>query len=301
MPINSNDIARPARLLAKTYTPPDGHKHKVDDRETWGTLAATVGMSAWELIRYNYPTLPADQQLATKEVNWYLQQYVGCTQLTPNQRNFVFSRTANPGEISLPNKPQNDAARSLVLNTLRGPAIARMRFGIGRIVISPDQYESVARAIESGYITVVVDPSLKNKAEYYWNLNEIHLATTSDPALIVHECTHAIFDLRKITTRVEETEGVAYVAQALYGLILYGPSPRYIVSSDPGHPISWAAWQVIFDESTRLATMILKTPWVSDKDADSLYWAIGHTNWYKPRVGNVERNDGVADDFYKLL
>jgi hypothetical protein len=42
--------------------------HPVAIGESWVSLAATVGWSPWDLIRYSYPTLPADLQLASKEV-----------------------------------------------------------------------------------------------------------------------------------------------------------------------------------------------------------------------------------------
>ena len=99
-----------------------------------------------------------------------------------------------------------------------------------------------------------------------------------DEALIVHEATHAIFDLRAIPTVVEKkSESVAYIAQALYGLIKNGPGPRYIVSPNPKDPISWAAWQNIFDKSSRLADMILLQPRLNAADAAELFRAIRNT------------------------
>ena len=56
-------------------------KYKVVNNDSWVSLAATAGMPPWDLIRYNYPGLPADLQQAAREVNWYLQEYVGCTTL----------------------------------------------------------------------------------------------------------------------------------------------------------------------------------------------------------------------------
>lgn len=61
-------------------------------------------MTPWELIRFNYPGLPANQQEAAREVNWYLQEYVGCTVLTADQKNYCFSSSANPGTVWLPGR-----------------------------------------------------------------------------------------------------------------------------------------------------------------------------------------------------
>ena len=307
MPINPTSIRRPSSPVARTYTPANGHKYKVRDGDSWASLAASRGISPWDLVRYNYPGLAVDVQFAASEVNWYLQQYVGCRRLTPNQRNYAFSSNAAPGEIWLPNAatvalPTPDqVARNLVLSILRGPVVVRMNFGIGRVFIPASNYEMVARAIEGGFITVKLDPSLSNKAVYHTDLNQIDLSPTPDPPLIVHECTHAIFDLRMISTRVEETEGLAYVAQALYGLLDRGPSGRYIVSRDPLHPVNWVAWQRIFDESSRLAGLLMTTHRVTDEDAAELYWAIKNTSWYRPRADRPEINDGVAEAFYNSL
>ena len=100
MPINPQSIKAPANPVARNYTPANGRKYRVQIGDSWTSLAATVGKTPWDLIRYNYPTLPPDLQLAAKEVNWYLEHYVGCTMLTPDGRNYRFSP---PGEIWLPN------------------------------------------------------------------------------------------------------------------------------------------------------------------------------------------------------
>lgn len=69
-----------------------------------------------------------------------------------------------------------------------------------------------------------------------------------DNGLIVHECTHAIFDLRKLTTSVEQSEAFGYLAQALYGWLVRGgpPARRYMVSPDYADFWSWGGWQLIF-------------------------------------------------------
>jgi hypothetical protein len=252
-------------------------------------------MNAWDLIRYNYPGLADDLQVAAREVNWYLEHYVGCKRLTPNQRNYVFSSDAVPGEIWLPDMPNADvAARFLVLSTLRGPFIGRMTFAVGRIHIYPRDYEKVAAAIEAGSITVKADPTVGHIAYYNPATNRITLSPElRDRGLIVHEATHAIFDIRALFTRVEESEGVAYVAQMLYGRFANPGAPRYIVSADPGHPMSWAAWQEIFDQSSRLAQQLTKNPTATDDDAADLYRAIRNANLYQGRLRNLEVNDGV--------
>ena len=104
MPILSSCIKKPASPVARDYRPASGQKHKVQDGESWTSLAGEKGMLPWELIRYNYPNLPANDHQAALEVNWYLQEYVGCTKLTGDNKNYCFSAAASPGEVWLPGR-----------------------------------------------------------------------------------------------------------------------------------------------------------------------------------------------------
>jgi hypothetical protein len=73
-------IRHPVKPVAQGYRPAGGQRYKVKDSDSWVTLAKGKGMSPWELIRYNYPGLPSSEHQAAPEVNWYLQEYVGCAQ-----------------------------------------------------------------------------------------------------------------------------------------------------------------------------------------------------------------------------
>jgi len=298
MPINPQSIKPPAKLVPKNFSPPNGHKYPVQLGDSWASLAATVGMGPWDLIRYNYPDLPVDLQLAAREVNWYLEHYVGCTLLTPDNRNYRFSP---PGEIWLPNVAAaltpDQAARKQILTVLRDPVVRGMTFGVGYVMISATYYEDIAKAIEAGKIVVKVDPTLTNLAKYdgHYHPAVIKVAPiVYDNGLIIHECTHAIFDMLKLTSRVEQSEGFGYLSQALYAQLKYGHPARYPV---PFHwpPFSWLSWQVIFDESRRLAGVLKTKHWVSEADAARLFGAFATTRGadYDTRVGKVETNDGL--------
>ena len=124
MPILSSSIQRPPMPVAKTYRPPGGGvRYKVQDGDTWVKLAGSVGLDAWALIRSNYPGLPTDFQQAARQVNWYLQEYVGCVMVTPDQRNYVFSS----GEIWMPAPapapaltPDEQAKKAVLYSELNG-------------------------------------------------------------------------------------------------------------------------------------------------------------------------------------
>ncbi len=294
MPIHPNSIRVPTNPVSRTYVPPNGYQYPVQLSDSWQSLAP-AGMSAWSLIRYNYPTLPADLQLASKEVNWYLQNYVGCTLLTEDNRNYRFNP---PGQIWLPNAPltQDDIARQIVLSTLRSQAVNRLNFGVGPVWVFPSDYKMVLKAIEAGQIVV---KARSGHIAYYHSsstpaLLEISTAM-NDPGLIIHECTHAIFDMKKLTSHVSQSEAFGYLSQALYGWIVRGGAPanRYIPSKDPSDPISQEAWQYIFDESTRLAGILVTRFWVSETEATILFNSIANANIYRSQVGNVVTYDGI--------
>lgn len=100
--INPSCVRTPSNPVLKGYVPEGGIRHRVADKESWVSLARELGLDPWVLIRFNYPTLPADERLAALEVNWYLQEYVGCKDVTADSRNYIFSGSADPGIIYLP-------------------------------------------------------------------------------------------------------------------------------------------------------------------------------------------------------
>ena len=317
MAINSDSVRPPTRPVGKGYAPAGGVPYAVKTGDSWVTLAQRVKMSPWDLIRYNYPGLPTDVQAAAKEVNWYLREHVGCSKVTSNGRNYEFSTGDNPGKIWLPGgappppaptpaaaPSPDEAARKQVLAALRDPAVSRMSFGVGRVFIIAYDYERVAKAIESGSITVHVDSSLAPHMAEYWSgpgptaLDKANSFAVppggSSQSLLLHEATHAIFDIQGRASYTAESEAVAYVAQALFSLFKYGPTPRHIVSSDRAHVVSWIAWQTIFDQASMLANILTKVspPYVTEDQAKLLYWAVSNTVTYTNQ-GSKTSYDGV--------
>ncbi len=316
MAINSYSIRPPARPVGKSYIPAGGVQYPVKTGDSWATLAQPLKMSPWDLIRYNYPGLPADGQAAAREVNWYLQEYVGCTKVTSDGRNYEFSTGDTPGKIWIPRgatpvptpagtaPSPDEVARKQVLAALRDPAVGRMNFGVGRVFIIAHDYERVAKAIESGIITVHVDSRLAAHMAEYWSgagptaLDKANSFAVppggSDQSLLIHEATHAIFDIQRRASYTAESEAVAYVAQVLFSRLKNGPSARYIVSSDPVHVVSWIAWQTIFDQASMLAEILtkVKPPYVTEDQAKLLYWAISNTVTYINQGPNTAY-DGV--------
>jgi hypothetical protein len=303
VPINPHSISRPVHVTAKTYLPSGATQYKVKDNDTWVTIAAGLHISPWALIRFNYPGLSFDLETARKEVNWYLQNYVGCTQLTTDSNNFRFSLRDYPGQIWLPapsvTATADDAVRDTVLSVLRGPGIASLNFGVGKFYIASSDYAQVADAIERGFITVRANPTFHNNALYHWGADHyIEVAPgITDFALVVHECTHAIFDIGDYHSVVSESEGVAYIAQALYSISRWGPF-HHVEPLNLADPLSSITWQAIWNEAIRLATHLQTHPYVSTDDAAGLFWAISNNSWYRGRVGTSDSYNGLDPAYY---
>lgn len=304
------DVSTPpaSRLTPRGYVPPNAKHETVSAADTWVTVAARVGMTPWQLIRFNYPGLPAtDLQLAAREVNWYLQNYLGCTRSTDG-RNYAFSAGMKVwvplGVVAVapPTPPTPDElAKQRVLAALGDPVMQRMFFSVGTFVwIRPWDYDAVAQAIRAGKITVKANPALGINALYHSDKNEIEI----DPArasegLIIHECTHAIFDIHKRTLRLEQNEGAAYIAQHLFELLKTG---NIVPHHEPwaGHPdwLSPISWQGLFDQAARLARLARGNRFLSDQEVEPLFNFINGADsadhsFYRGRAKEVQTHDGI--------
>ena len=82
--------------------PANSDPYNVTDQDDWFSVARRCNMDVWALIRFNYPTLPASNSQAALEVNWYLENYVGCKKLTADKKNYCFSSSASPGFVYIP-------------------------------------------------------------------------------------------------------------------------------------------------------------------------------------------------------
>lgn len=93
---------RPPKPIADSYLPPAGIRHPVTSGETWINLARRAGLDPWDLIDFNFPGVKLvkqrDFQLATRHVNWYLAEYVGCQAASPDGQNYAFSSGVTGGK-----------------------------------------------------------------------------------------------------------------------------------------------------------------------------------------------------------
>src|SRR4051812_12502344 len=85
---------------------PDGTDHTsfteyhVRSGDTLASIAKQNGLTWQDLTDYNFGTD------TPSEVNAALEEYVGCTQRTPNGKNVVFTDNDDPGIIYIPKADQ---------------------------------------------------------------------------------------------------------------------------------------------------------------------------------------------------
>jgi hypothetical protein len=95
---------RPPNPVSETYVPPMGTPHRVQTGESWVSLAKGVGIDAWDLIDFNFPATKrvkaSNHQLATRYVNWYLREYVGCESSDDGGNNYAFTSPLTGGKGS---------------------------------------------------------------------------------------------------------------------------------------------------------------------------------------------------------
>ncbi len=89
----------PATKVPAGYVPPNSTSYRVKDGDSWVTIAQKNGQDVWKLIENNFKTRNPD------EVNWYLRTRVGCKLQTRDGKNWMFSSSASPGIIYIPNAP----------------------------------------------------------------------------------------------------------------------------------------------------------------------------------------------------
>lgn len=213
---------------------------------------------------------------------------------------------------------RNEAAKKMVLNVLSDPAIAKMKYRFSIRGINPMAYARVAFAIYKGDITVVHNPTLESNgvgglycpvltqpdgSEIYdvLMIGWTSLGGSRDEILnramvVIHECTHAAFDLLKLPLmRQAEHEMGAYIAGALYTVArcynIYKDPKRRSPAKRPENikfktPIESTAWDI--------ALRIYYEDRVPQHMWTDLDKAIKSHSHYQKHANNFAKNDGVG-------
>lgn len=280
------------RRAAKFPPPLGGKEHKVSTGDSFVSLANRYGRSdPWDIIEFNFRTRDP------REVNWYLEYYVGCTKPSPDGKNYSFHASDNPGIIYIPPagwKPSEDLAlRRLVTSALSGHIVNRLNVTNKGYQITGHSLALVANKVIDGEIGVVHDPSVgSGKAEYDSGTDVFHLGfrtatTPSTRGLIVHEAVHAALDLKTANVTVAESESLAYVAQSFYVREQTAdPSSERLYSDDP---LKDRVYELAWDMAAKLSkgTPPSSVEWLA------LDHAVRRHPTYKKSAGNNAGYDGV--------
>jgi len=150
----------------------------------------------------------------------------------------------------------------------------------------------VKTAIQNDKIKVVYVASMGSKnGAYRYTHNELRLGfkrADSDfdrQALIIHECTHAIFDIAGKPMTVSDSESAAYIAQCLYFYYVNQAAIDGGAKATFANAILSAAWDA--------AMKAIKKPDLTEDDLKALRKAISENSKYKDRHNKKDKYDGI--------
>lgn len=198
------------------------------------THARSIGReNPWDLIIFNFQTQDP------YEVNWYLHHAVGCWRLDPT-RNFMFdSALTDDGEDGIIYLPpiswrppahfskgsgagtfmmgiRHRAAAILRSLSARMPTITH-----GATSMRPHDYSIVANLIETGEVTVEIDPDLGAKGGYLDEDKALRLSfspmigNAEHASTLANEAVHVATHYHEIKHNVLRNEYVSTVAGAI--------------------------------------------------------------------------------------
>jgi hypothetical protein len=197
-------------------------------------------------------------------------------------------------------------ATQLVLDVLKHKAISKIKFTMDKFTVGPSLYAKVAQAIGKKELTIMVNALPAGIAAKYFpkltidaNTEFYDLIVLPSPALgsgvdaqfhakaaIVHECTHAGFDLLKTKMNHMQNEALAYVAGASFVIAhmveLKGDPTKVTVSAT----IEKEAWDI--------AMLLHNGKKVPKESYNALLLAIENHPEYKADAKKAAENDGVG-------
>jgi hypothetical protein len=193
----------------------------------------------------------------------------------------------------------DEAARQLVLKTLREPAVGQLSYRLGSFVMVATDYERVAKAIDKKLIAIVDNPDFVNNALYDSGPNRFTIAAAGDNlnkrSLIIHEATHAVEDARGMKLTHGDAEMLAYVSQCLYLEKSGSPVVNYTAGFDWDMG-SMIGWNLIFQRAAAIAALIHKGKPVPQIEIDMLRLGLHMAQWYRDVADSPWPFDGVGDE-----
>lgn len=139
--------------------------------------------------------------------------------------------------------------KQTVLGILRDSDTQKIKpFSFGGIGFDPKTFPVLAGFIDRGQVRVD-DSGKDGMAEYDYKTNTIILGFTwtidhVKEALIVHECTHAVYDVAKTKMSTAISEAIAYIVQCQYLLVKRGDGKRLTSPSKAKDLVFELAWKI---------------------------------------------------------
>ena len=129
-----------------------------------------------------------------------------------------------------------------VLGALSDPFVQRIDFFVESLHVRGAAYQTISDLIKGEQI-LVVEGTNPNGARYIPQTDTLETQNVKPPAdllnrsLLIHECTHAIKDMERVTITALSNEAAAYLAQGTY-LLLSNPNQSF--------PPGWGHVEVAF-------------------------------------------------------
>ena len=178
-----------------------------------------------------------------------------------------------------------------VVNNLRHSDTQKIRsFAFGGIGFDPKTFPLLAGFIDRGQIKVVYDDAQNGMAEYDYSTNTILLGFTwamdyVKDALIIHECTHAVYDVAKTKMSTAISESIAYIVQCQFLLVKRGDGKRL---SSPNK-----AKDLVFENAWSIATKIQNGTAPNLIEQNNLIEAVSKHPFYMGKSAGDAGFDGV--------
>ena len=304
-------VKTPLRIISFNgglFGPPGSKLYYVKDGDNWENVARRDGWAnARDFVEYNFQTREPE------EINWYLQNFVGCT-VSHDGKNYSFSSrdevrmtdgtsqrghifTRNDIEI-LPPVPldDNDVARQAVLQVLAdSAALSQIQFSMFGFHVNQSWYGTIRKHIEKRWIRVRYNSGLGADGRYDWEPDILHLGFTTaagvnERSLIIHELTHAIMDEKGANwLDRRQSEAIAFAAQCIYadfkGYALYNQLPGIPARGDDRK----------FEAGDQIAQYVRRTNrTVSEHLEKKMMSALSTDTHYRTKTGTTYYN-GISE------
>jgi hypothetical protein len=162
---------KPLKLVPITYVP-QGIRHPVKTKESWVSIAQEHGLDPWDLIDHNFPGLKQVKernfQLATRHVNWYLREYIGCRTSTPDSRNWTFTSGLTGGKGAWKGGVIYIPARKAVVPPPPPPPPPKRTIVLPTQPLPRDQEDRYQQALEALELKVNASLDLRSKRYRCW-------------------------------------------------------------------------------------------------------------------------------------